>query len=134
MGTTYTFLDKRNVVGVIFIGTEGYMILPDYTSYYTFLGRERTPGPRSVGAGDIANLPHLANFLQAVRSRKPADLAADARQLHLSSALPHLANIAYRTGRMLRFDPQTERFVRDEEANRLLTRQYRKPYVVPEKV
>ncbi len=134
MGTTYPFLDKRNVVGVIFIGTEGYMILPDYTSYYTFLGRERTPGPRSVGAGDIANLPHLANFLQAVRSRKPADLAADARQLHLSSALPHLANIAYRTGRMLRFDPQTERFVRDEEANRLLTRQYRKPYVVPEKV
>ena len=48
--------------------------------------------------------------------------------------LPHLANIAYRTGRMVRFDPQKERFIGDEEANRLLTRNYRAPYLVPEKV
>jgi hypothetical protein len=134
MGAEYPFLDKRNVVGVIFIGAEGFMIIPDYSSYYTFLGPKRTPGPKAVGEGDIANLPHFANFIKAVRSRKPGDLTAEARELHLSAALPHLANIACRTGRMLQFDPQKERFIGDEEANRLLTRNYRAPYVVPEKV
>jgi hypothetical protein len=61
-------------------------------------------------------------------------LTAGPTELHLSSALPHLANIAWRTGRMLRFDPKTERFTGDDEANRLLTREYRAPYVVPDKV
>jgi hypothetical protein len=122
------------VVGVIFIGTEGYMIIPDYSSYYTFMGQKRTPGPKAVGAGDIANLPHFENFIKAVRSRKRTDLTAEAQELHLSSALPHLGNIAYRTGRTLRFDPKTERFIGDDEANRLLTREYRPPYVVPERV
>ncbi len=134
MGIEYPFLDKRNVVGVIFIGTEGYMIIPDYSSYYTFMGQKRTPGPEAVGAGDIANLPHFENFIKAVRSRKRTDLTAEAQELHLSSALPHLGNIAYRTGRTLRFDPKTERFIGDDEANRLLTREYRPPYVVPERV
>ena len=134
MGAEYPFLDKRNVVGVIFIGTEGYMILPDYSSYYTFLGPKRTPGPKAVGANDITNLPHFENFIKAVRSRNPADLTAGPEELHLSSALPHLANISYRVGRMLRFDPKTERCLGDEEANKLLTRAYRAPYVVPDKV
>jgi hypothetical protein len=48
--------------------------------------------------------------------------------------LAHLANIACTTGRTLQFDPQTERFAHDDEANLLLTRPYRAPYVVPEKV
>jgi hypothetical protein len=39
-----------------------------------------------------------------------------------------------RDGRTVRFDPKTERFAAADEANRLLTRVYRPPYVVPEKV
>lgn len=140
------------MVGVIFVGTEGYMILPDYSSYYTFLGPKGEPGPSAeagllaaqavprqkgpsqAGEGDIANLPHFVNFIQAVRSGNPSDLTAGPRELHFSSALPHLANIAWRTGRMLRFDPAAERFPGDEEANRMLRRDYRAPYLMPEKV
>ena len=44
------------------------------------------------------------------------------------------ANIAYRLGRTLEFDPAKERFVNDAEADRLLTRDYRKPFVVPAQV
>jgi len=40
----------------------------------------------------------------------------------------------YRLGRKLQFDPEKEKFVNDPEADRLLTRPYRKPFVVPEKV
>jgi len=50
---------------------------------------------------------------------------------HLSSTLPHLANIAYRVGRQLQFDGKTEKFVNDKEADRLLTRQYRKGFEMP---
>ncbi len=153
MGKEYIFLDKRNAVGVIFLGTDGYMILPDYSSYYTFLGKKAEPGPKAeaggmvrrlavprtmgpsaVGAGNIANLPHFRSFIKAVRSRKESDLRAGPEDLHYSSALPHLANIAWRTGRMVHFDSKAEKCIGDEEANRLLTRDYRAPYVVPEKV
>jgi hypothetical protein len=79
-------------------------------------------------------IPHIANFLKAVRSRQHTDLTADILEGHLSAALCHLANISYRTGRKLAFDPQRERFVNDAEANALLTRKYREPFVVREKV
>jgi hypothetical protein len=131
MGAEYPFLDKKNVVGVIFIGTEGFMIIPDYSSYRTFLGPKRTPGPAKVGEGDIANLPHFENFIQAMRSRKSGELTAGPDELHLSAALPHFANIAYRTGRMLQFDGKTERFTGDDEANRLLAGTYRASYAMP---
>jgi hypothetical protein len=79
-------------------------------------------------------LDHFRNFLRAMRSRKHADLTADIGEGHKSTVLNHLANIAYRTGRTLRFDPRSERFPGDEEANRLLTRIYRAPFVAPDKV
>ncbi|MFA4028456.1 MAG: hypothetical protein GDYSWBUE_000336 [Candidatus Fervidibacterota bacterium] len=42
--------------------------------------------------------------------------------------------LKYRLGRKLTFDPQAEKFINDDEANKLLTREYRHPFVVPEKV
>jgi len=53
---------------------------------------------------------------------------------YMSSALPLLANISYRLDRSLVFDPGKERFVDDRQADRMLSRDYRKPYVVPKKV
>ena len=49
-------------------------------------------------------------------------------------ALIHFANIAYRLGRSLNFDPKTMKFVGDEEANSMLTKTYRQPYAIPDKV
>ena len=51
-----------------------------------------------------------------------------------SIALVHLANISYRVGRRLTIDPAAWRIVNDSEAERMLTRKYRAPYVVPDKV
>ena len=135
MGIKYPFVDHQNVVGVVFLGTEGYLIIPDYSSYHTFLGADRKPGPSSSVAGEpMMDLDHFQNWIAAVRSRKPGDLYAEIEEGHFSSSLCHLANIAYRTGRTLTFDPKTERFPGDEEANKLLTRPYRAPFVVPENV
>ena len=58
----------------------------------------------------------------------------DIHEGHLSTSLCHLANISYRLGRSLKFLGAQEHFANDREADALLTRDYRKPYVVPEPV
>jgi hypothetical protein len=69
-----------------------------------------------------------------VRSRKRESLNAEIAEGAASTVLVHLANISYRLGRTLNFDEKTMTCKGDAEANKLLTREYRKPYVVPEKV
>ena len=46
----------------------------------------------------------------------------------------HLANASYRLGRTLKFDPEREQVIGDEEATRMLRGSYRAPYVVPEEI
>jgi hypothetical protein len=77
---------------------------------------------------------HLDNFIHAVRSGNKEDLTCDIEVGYMSTALPHLANISYRLGRKLTFDGAKEKFVDDNAADEMLTRQYRAPYVVPESV
>jgi len=50
---------------------------------------------------------------------------------HYSAGLCHLANIAMRLGRRLRFDTKPERFIGDDQANGYLTKRYRKGYELP---
>ena len=69
-----------------------------------------------------------------MRSRQTSDQNGPVETAHLSSALAHLGNISYRLDRQLKFDPKQEQFTGDSEANAMLKRNYRKPYVVPEKV
>ncbi len=114
-------------VGNIFYGSEGYMVIKGYDSYAIYQGSES--GRRRKAGGN-----HWANFIKAVRSRQVADQNAPVETAHLSSALAHLGNISYRLGRKLEFNPENERFVGDAEADALLTRNYRAPFAVPERV
>jgi predicted dehydrogenase len=116
-------------IGDIFYGTEGVLAITSYTDWYTLMGPKMEPGPRGSGGGD-----HFANFIEAVRARDPKRLNADIEEGHLSSAYCHLGNIAYRLGRKLHINPSTESFVNDSEADGLLTREYRAPFIVPAKV
>jgi predicted dehydrogenase len=115
----------QNEVGVTFYGSEGFMQVK-YFDYQTFLGKQREPGPSGQG-----NPNPFERFVAGVRSRKHEDLGVEIEEGHLSSALCHLGNISYRLKRSLEFDPQTETFSRDDDANAMLSRDYRKPYVVP---
>ena len=87
-----------------------------------------------IKAGDKAaeiERPHLKNFLDCIKEGKRPN--ADIEEGHKSTRLCHLGNIAYRTGRALRFDAARETLVGDPEAARLLGRSYRAPFVLPEK-
>jgi hypothetical protein len=77
---------------------------------------------------------HYGNFIDAIRSGKDSDLHCQVYEGFMSAALPALANISYRLGRELTFDGSKEKFVKDKEADKMLTRDYREPYVVPKEV
>lgn len=75
---------------------------------------------------------HLQNWLECIKTRRSP--VADAEVGHRSATVCHLGNIARLLGRRLKWDPANERFVDDEEANRLLDRPRRKPYDLPQKI
>jgi predicted dehydrogenase len=116
-----------NTIGNMFYGPKGYVVFGG--GYKTFLGKEQQPGPASRAGGD-----HFGNFIEAVRSRKRESLNAEIEEGAISSVLVHLANISYRLGRTLHFDPEKLMVTGDGEANKMFTRNYRAPYVVPQKV
>jgi predicted dehydrogenase len=129
-------------IGNLFYGTEGWLSIDaDGRRWQSYLGWKGEKGPgsdgsRATGGGDPLVLtsteaPHYQNFVDAVRAGDPSLLACGILEGHLSSTLPELANISYRVGRALAFDGASETFVGDPEADRLLTREYRAPFVVP---
>jgi hypothetical protein len=65
---------------------------------------------------------HFNNFVQAVRSRKPADLNCEVEEGHLSAALCHLANISYRLGREATMEEADGAFAGRKEAAEALGR------------
>ncbi len=71
---------------------------------------------------------HMKNFLECMRSRK--DPVAPVEVGHRSNSVCVLTHIAMKLGRKLRWDPQAERFVNDDEANRLLDYPHRKPWII----
>jgi predicted dehydrogenase len=110
-------------IGNLVYGAEGYMSSGDgFKPHIGYKGEEKSkeglelPPVGGVG-GDI-----FRNFIDAVRSRRREDLNCEVEEGALSAQLCHLANISYRLGRSLKFDPQKKEFVDDPAANALLTR------------
>lgn len=163
---------RRANVGVIYEGTEGYVVISSYTGGAAFDKNGEQIRSFSGGAD------HYENFLKAVRSGDGKDLTADIEEGHISSALCHTGNISYQLGEVLNlpqtrerlaairssddvnetlartvqhleangvqlretpfqvgphlaFDPESETFPGNDQANLMLTREYREPFVVP---
>jgi predicted dehydrogenase len=159
-------------IGVVVDCEGGSMVIPDYNGV-RILDKDGTELKKFSGSTS-----HFANFIDAVRSRKPSDLHAEILEGHLSSGLCHTGNISYRLGKtqspeenreavksnkdlaealgrmeehlasnnvdltkmpatlgaVLKMNPQAERFIDNAQADQLLTREYREPFVVPKKV
>jgi len=140
---TWQYADGAAIIGEIrglytaepmswdFFGEKGHMHIDEDGRIQVVLGRKQQPAPAPEPLPDI---DHYANFIEAVRTRDRTLLSAEIHETHISTALCHLGNIAWRLGRELRFDPDAGRFVNDPAADQLLTRSYRHPYVVPEQL
>jgi len=124
-----TNLEDGAGVGNLFYGDKGYMVIKGYDTYETYLGEKREKGPSGRAGGD-----HFKNWFEAIRARDMTLQHGPVETGHLSSALAHLGNISYRLGCQLQFDPIAERFIGNEDANNMLSRNYRAPYLMPEKI
>ena len=134
-------LDIR--IGNEFYGTEGYLEI-NGAEWKAFRKREKEPfaGSASQAAqkvdvnshvgGDGAD--HWLNFIEAIRAGKDETLHCDINEGFYSASLPLLANISYRLGRELKFMGDYEKFVCDPVADTMMTRAYRKPYVIANEV
>ncbi len=91
------------------------------------------PGPSAReqwdGGGHVAR-PHLQNWIDCIRSRRTPNAPVEVG--HRSATVCHLANIARDLGRTLHWNPESEQFTSDEEANRLLQRPRRDGYQLPD--
>jgi predicted dehydrogenase len=101
--------------------------------YKTYFGNKNEPGPARSDKDFPPEELHdgWKNLIDCVRSRQRKDLDNDILEGHMSAALGHLGIISLRTGRKLTLNPEKEQFVNDPEADKLLTRTYRPPYVMP---
>jgi hypothetical protein len=121
--------------GIEFIGTEGTLQI-NRQRYHIFRESERSSRDpvytefRTEGERSFLNdyWLHKRDFLECMRSRNQT--AAPPEVGHAASIPGHLANIAYRVGRSVRWDSERETIPGDEEAQKLLTREYREPWVL----
>ncbi len=117
-----------DTVGNLFYGSKGFMA-KHVNEWQVYLGKEREPGPKSGGLGN-----HYQAYIDAIRAGDQKLSNSDIKDGVYTCILIHLANISYRLGRSLDFDPDQMKFVNDPEADALLTREYREPFVVPQTV
>ena len=127
--------------GTLFIDRAGYRITPQATmqheqeaewyrsSYDDLSGMGlyfTSETAAESGTTSAQHRPHVRNFLDCVRTRQRP--AGDIETGHTSTATCLIGNIALRTGMKLQWDAGKERFTNSEEANRMLTRSYRRPW------
>ena len=169
---------QGNKIGVVFYGTEGYVVQRSYNHCVAF--NKNMEIIKEFKIGGNLNDVHFGNFLTACEKGDHTLLNADVREGHLSAGMSHLGNISYYLGEnnqvsvaelkstlgkikslddnlatldrtlahlrqnevdlskypvslgpQLEFDPQKEVFTNSDEANELLTRNYRDGYICP---
>jgi len=124
----------KSLVGNIFYGSEGYMSLhPE--GFQVYLGDERQVHLDEKHQEERIwdPRPHMANFLDAARSKDPSKLNADIALGAAAADLCHYANASYRLERRLQIDPASGR-AEDAEAKRMLRREGREPWRIPDPV
>lgn len=108
--------------GVEFYGSNGRMLLSKRGKLQVFGKGVKSIEAKLKGAKPEL-MGHADDFLDSIRNNRRPN--ADIETAHLSASLCHLGNIATRVGRTLEFDPQQERVLNDDEAQQLISRQYR---------
>jgi predicted dehydrogenase len=120
--------------GIMFYGTDatlfvdrgGFEIFPEMKT------ADDVSTPRAAVMrmrGRESHADHVRNFIECMKTRKLP--VSDVEIGHRSTTAPHLANIALRTGRKIRWDARSEQVLGDGEANRLVSKEYRAPWKLP---
>ncbi len=129
-GVELECVTDKSSFGIRIEGTEGWIATNGKTITASSPAiAEWQPGPNSIRLYESPN--HYRNFIDCVLSRK--DPVEPVEVGHRVTSVCHLGNIAMKLDRRLKWDPVAERFIGDDEANRMLSRPHRAPwsYEVP---
>ena len=129
------FLELRGTKGTLYTGENDYKVLPTRPGQFQSWDKLMEPEEYSLGQTDTllednsfrnstANL--IRNFLDCIKSRETPFSTLEIG--HRSTSLAHLATIAMQTKQRLQWDSVKERFTNSNEANKLLSYEYRKPF------
>ena len=133
-------MEFRGTKGTLLIMGNGYQIVPEanrtrelpalsplYRKENQTQTRSYKPAmPARAGHGHANTADHTRNFLDCVKNRQATNCPIATG--HRSTSATLLARIAFRLGRRVRWDAEQERVLDDEQANRLLTYEYRPPW------
>ncbi len=127
-GVVVNFVDnKKHRQGVLFQGTEGWVFIKRgaIEAHPSSLLREqiRPDRQRLTVSND-----HWRNFLDGIKTRQTPVSSIDAAVR--ADTVCHISDIAMRLGRKLRWNPHAEKFVNNDNANRMLSRAWRSPWHV----
>jgi hypothetical protein len=111
--------------GVRFEGAEGWIFVTRGRIEASNPELLNTPLPSDAKRLSVSN-NHMQNFFDCVRSREQP--ICDVEMGHRSASVCHLGVIALRLGRPLRWNPSSEEFVDDRDANQWLAREMREPW------
>lgn len=131
------FLELRGTNGTLYAnGNNGYKIVPASAGQFQSwdkLMAEENHEVESVGNGKLSDGTYVnpganivRNFLDCVKSRKMPLVSLE--DGHLSTNMAHLATISLQVKQTLRWDAEKEKFTNSEEANKLLSYEYREPW------
>ncbi len=126
--------EKTESVGCFFYGTKGTFHMGwrnGWTFYPVGRGQKEIHEDPQLNLPDNQNIKELwADFLDAIETgRRPV---CDIEAIHYSTNLSLLGMLSYKLGRSVTWDGAREVCLGDTEANKLLRREYRKPWVYPE--
>ena len=125
-GVTLDYTDDgQNPHGITFEGSEGWVYVKrGFIDAHPKALLRTTLGPDDIHLHESLN--HIGDFLDCIKTR--ARTACPIEVTVRSDMICHLSDIAMRLGRKLRWSPDDERFVEDDEAERMLTRAMRPPW------
>lgn len=116
-------MEGRNAAAA-FYGDKGTLVV-DRGGWKVYDQKEAA----TSGTSDQATTHHR-NFIDCIKTReKPT---SDIEIGHISSALCHLGNVAYRAGHEIQYDAKSNRVIDDPRANELLGREYRQAWELPQ--
>jgi predicted dehydrogenase len=126
-------VDQGVGYGTAFFGTEGTLVVNrgGFEVFPEMRRKGEKDNPRMEGIkskGSDQHWPHVQNFIECVKSRKRC--IADIEDIHISTTVCNLGNIAYHTGRRIYWDAEKQTIIGDEQASRLMGRVMRPPYTL----
>lgn len=114
-------------MGIAFYGANATLV-GDYNTHEILVEKKRREPIKAPPKSIPPSPGHQREFIDCVKSRQRCSCHIE--RSHKLTNLTHLGNISMRVGRRLTWDGAAERFVGDDDANKLLRREYRKPYVL----